>query len=202
MKVTLCWSDAEVTRTWQSVSWKNGESKVICAYTYNSDVSGERWNARHEGLHLIQSSSPSDYSPSKINWRKFARVRFIGVFSTYYGGYNMTFLASRNATAANPPPTQFTTSSFVANNITSRYPLPADWPTNTVKTHISDDQFGFVTSSNGVTIKWQPISGAGESWNNWKNEATLDLHATNCHSDMQAYPCNQCGTVSSTSCCP
>jgi len=28
---------------------------------------------------------------------------------------------------------------------------------------------GSMTSTNGITIKWEPLSGNGETWDNWKN---------------------------------
>jgi hypothetical protein len=165
MKVTMCWIDADidnpdVTKTWIGESFTNGESKIICPDTF------------------IQTSA-------QIVWRWFGfnvNNSIALTYQTFSGGQakvevegtsgDVNFRLFKGASYGNNPLN-------ISNNIANSDPAQGTEfiPANTIGV-LDSRFFGFLLTNDDVTIKWEPISGSGQSWNSWSATDLGGLYAT------------------------
>ena len=178
LKITMCWTDADVTKSFLACTYTNGESKSVCPYHYDTTTE-EDWIAKGTAF----SGSPSDrfrivsntgiivytYPSSAVISGNGAQINF----RWSSGAFNLNGHKVATGTKAG---TTLQTKSLSAHNI-SMTAFPA------TGTSITTEFFGGVgsgsiTTNTGVTIKWAPISGSGKSWASWKNTGLSYVPAT------------------------
>ena len=175
LRVTICWTDADPTKSFLGCTWTNGESKLVCAKYYSkttntTGVDKETWKqyTASDRLELVQGIQPflTYYGGTKFWPQKKNAFKNNAVRNTF----------QKTAAPAVTPPTAFTVSSLISSNsVSSASPALADWPNSVVQPFISDDQFGFVTDYNGVTISWSPADGTGHGIDNFKGVTATEL---------------------------
>jgi hypothetical protein len=150
MKVTMCWTDPDVTKTWLSETWTNGESKDVLASFYALDTSGgtvtEFWQASTTTDQFLFIDSRASFP---VGFAYF-------LFRMSSSNYRLR-LTARTSAGATTSTNAITTS--MATIIDPSDLLP-------IEGYIGQGKFNHsITTSGGITIKWEPLSGSGgEAW--------------------------------------
>jgi hypothetical protein len=162
IKVSVCWTDTDVTKTLFGETWTDGESKIICPQNYNSGGGniGELWT--------IKNSPTSTW---KID---LASYLYFGLFPQAFvritdGSEN--FILSQRAGA-------FSNLSTNVNISTVGYTFGQI--TNIDGVSLNQTHFHQFTTNSGVTVKWEAIEGNAvgtDTWAGWK-ATTLSYVAT------------------------
>jgi len=163
VKMTLCWSGPGL-RVFLREEWENGESKIICPSNYWTS-GREVWRIAIDDSVRLSVDQGSGYSPGEADIAVIIRNNqaqfYVGLNYNEGGGYGTT-------TGCNPH--------FNVDNMINVSPttLCGVWGSSaSAYTDIRDIMFGKCTVTSGhlegVTIKWEPISGSGQPWGSWKN---------------------------------
>jgi hypothetical protein len=150
---------------WLGGKFYDGESVQVCGNHSTGIVFGndtEQWSRSVSGnnrLNLVQGYGTFSAAVFRLF---FAKDPAFGA-QVYHNGFGANTLSYGTLNSAAP----------TANNLTT----------------ISDNgiqqaQFGTITSNNGLTYKWEPLSGSGQPWASWVNTTLSYVGAstdnTNC----------------------
>ena len=205
MKVTLCWTDNDLTKTYMGCTWNNGQSKIVCPDTYNSANStttvpttasgwAETWikgtASYGNTLSLKNGFQGSGSNNFTQNYLRVSGGGYsdLGTQYLYLFNWHLTSTTGTNKRT-------YTSGLSTGTNGFDPSTAPLQGPINDAG--IQDGQFGHITNTNGITIKWEPISGAGQTWSEWRKEADsvpLPVANCNCNANMQNYACDKCGS--------
>jgi hypothetical protein len=158
IKVTICWvpGDLDVTKNIFGKDWSRGESKILRPSAYSAS-GHEQWDFptvttgfTTTGLHFDAGSN--------------------------YNSLRVTATADVLSLASSGSCTKFT------NNLSlgSHYPTTCSLMGSTSATHITGGSFGFFTTNDGLTIKWEAVAGNAigtDTWASWKG-TTLSYATT------------------------
>ena len=156
LKVTVCWTDLDTTKSWAGCNWTNGESKEMCPNVrYDEQVSIvtlESWVGGAEfgeGIKLIAWQYA--YAPSIAQFE--TRFQNQAVYADIFYRHANAFTNVTNF-APVPNPTLFPTYAPLQSTIY--------FERNAVVGKLLNEQLTqSITDTSGFTVTWAPLQGVG-----------------------------------------
>jgi hypothetical protein len=166
MKVTVCWTGAATSYTFLGHSFGNGDSIIVCPNSYSKGTNylityvynWERWNTVSP---IIGGDTFDIEASTSTAFGGFTDAIFIRDNGNWK--FRQTIYGSTTANVATPTPSNSNISYLaVGNNQQLRGgSITQNW-FHSLKT-VS------LGAQGNITVKWEPISGAGEPWAQWKD---------------------------------
>ena len=157
MKVTLCWEQSGPSeKDFLNDSWSNGESKIVCPHVYDQfrfDTAGERWQVSADFGFIFLSVAGS----SAAQARNDVAFGFGIIPST--GDYKI--LMQNGLTSG---------TTYQNQNIYDKGTTVLGLTPVVFQGPIQPSMFTYVIGDgpDKTTVKWEPLSGVGQSWDNWR----------------------------------